>query len=398
MNSFNYSFLIKDNKLHNKISKLQRIKSLLYWMMILFCIAYPAISSLDISDSGFMTITYIFLVAMIAISIYNCCFFYYIERVRKAQFLSDDTDKPFIELNNKYSVQFASIKRLILITIILSVVLAITSMVLVAIDPFNETLTTLTAMGFVSIFIFALFCSLIIVFKQMSFANKAAKEIEQIKNYFYVQQGLTQEQIDKKNSNIFTNVYENQKILAYSFPDEKLRKQIQKIILILFIPAFIAGIVIGLSISMESIYDNSVLLTILLSVSGVIFAGGIAVYVILYNKLMKKQYSIFISDREKYKYHIELADVNKTFRRKSNWHTLFITLPFIILGIVLRLTIELAYEQFFFIFLAWFVSLIVYLVVYIRKTRKVAKPIEQKIEHHMRHEVFPEMPDNTDLQ
>lgn len=398
MNSFNYSFLIKDNKLHNKISKLKSIKSLLYWVMLLFCIAYLAISALDISDSGFMTLAYIFLAVMIAISVYNCCFFYYIERVRKAQFLSDDTDKPFIELNNKYSVQFAFIRKLIVITIIFSVSFFVICAILGVIAPFNEALSILSTIVIVGIFISALCCSLIIVFKQMSFANKAAKEIEQIKNYFYVQQGLTQEQIDKKNSNIFTNVYENQKILAFSFPDEKIRKQIQNIMLVLFIPAFIAGIVIGLSISMESIYDNSVLLTILLSVSGGILAGGIALYVIMFNKLMKKQYSIFISDREKYKYHIELADINKTFRRKSNWHTLFITLPFIILGIVLRLTIELAYEQFFFMFLAWFVSLIVYLVIYIRKTRKVAKTIEQKIEHHMRHEIFPDIPDGADLE
>lgn len=406
MNSFDYSLLIKEVSAHNKVAKLARVRVIIFWLLAIFSIIFLLINNgIDkFNDIATIISSIIFLSIAVAAVVYQIWFYMYVDRLRKLQsFSNDEIDDTFIELNKKYTIHNTRVKKALLITIILGVVLFIASMIFLFVgielapEPIEESMNTyliLSIIGFITLFADILISTLMIVFKQITFANKAVKEIELIKQYFYTQQGLTKEQINKKKHNIFTNVYDGEKILTYMFPDEKIRHSIRRLSILIIIPALVSGFLLGFAIVFAIIIPDSALLTLMLIIGGVLLVGSLTTYYVRYYKLFNNQRKIFNTDRDKYKYYLELADETKIYQTKSNLFSLVVTLIFIIIGVLVGFLVQLTTEEVIgFIFLSviiWIIALIAFLIVSYRKYRIKAKLIEIKINEHQLREVFTE--------
>jgi len=407
MNTFDYSLLIKDITRHNKILKLQRAKKLAFFACCGgFAIAFlAAILSMAMRTSTLVPLV-IILVTLFLYFGFLVVFQIILFVARKNQTLDPESDSAFVELNKKYG----DLTRRYIITMAICsaiFVLSLTTIFVFILLDIQFSLDWIVSIALSVMLVVSLLAGTLIgVFMRLRFASEVIPLVTTIREYFYEAKGLTPEQIAKQQKlRIFTSHYDAQKATEYLFPDKALRKKMNMSFVLLIVFTLVLFFALNISTMfflglLAAAEAHSAILLSFAVLSTILFFAPFAAMAVLLNltigKLRKQQRQIFDADSEKYKYHIELAELNREQQKKSAVLLVATSLPIltisIIIGTIFYLTNFFAPSSFsiFAIPMSVWIGLFVWMpiglpisIIMQLNFRKQSAPIERKIDEHL---------------
>jgi hypothetical protein len=322
MNTLRYSLLVKDKDVRKRIDRLQRVNTCAALALFPICLMYLIVTSTLFSpegeSAGRLAAMWIYVAVCLTEIGFSVFFHAYVSRRRKTQVLRPDldpADTPFAALNGKYGRYIKRYMVFAAVTAGVAFALAVGLTVPAALGAFDWAWVSGASASVFLVYVVAV--PLAGAVMQIRFASGASAEINALADRFAAEDGLTPEQAAKrKRRAAFFNVAGSQKMLAYLFPDAKLRAMHYKTVFFLIAPCVVGGLMLGTGAAV-SLFSEAV--SIVLMVIGLTVAvGGCVGAVVWQLKLRERQYKLLQAEPEKYELHLKLRRENKKMNKWLN--------------------------------------------------------------------------------
>jgi len=324
MSIIKYSILFKDLKSHNKVKRLEIIKSIIEVMLFLAIFLFmcrfmyamvPVLGERGENATIHRAWAYVLFLTNIIYFAYNFYFIETIKKLRKNQTLNKDSEIETAIISHDKRVNFDKLymrKMLLLSTgavlVVFMLSIMITGRVLFYLD-LRESLAaavinTILSYGVMLPQLFAIFSLDVLRFSSIP-KKDDSKQIDFLTVYFHKKNGLTDEEVDVKMYGSVV-VENDKKIRSEIYPAKKTKRNLI-IILLIIIPPFLAGamgsvVFLGLYLLKGKAEHFHFALIIFVAIFILSFIALPIIKLIDRNKLK----SFFEADKDKYSYHLEL--------------------------------------------------------------------------------------------
>lgn len=379
MTTLRYELLIKNDGERKRI----RLLSLIYKILsIIFCVF--AVIPVILGQS-YMFFYYTFLGVAVCYLAYSLFFALLLGKYRREQIFENFTDGAEFHqaaLNFKFN-EFSKgrKRRFLLCGIILAALILLMAIVLTFFPEAAETVAVLAGMLIVAdIFITVLADS----FRQTKFVQAQLDHISFLQKHFAEVDNLSSRQ---RNLGVFKSVSDGQKLISYMYPNEQIRKAVNKNSYKVTVCAVIVGAIIGICLPWFSINEWYIGLFCLFA-GFIVLIGALTFFQVKTTKrLLDSQVNIFQTDTEKYSHYITHHALTRKYQKNTNRVFLMSGIAILVLAAMLaiifafRNDMEAAVGVLFFSLLFWLVVvLVITFAVLFPKYRRKARKIEELID------------------